>query len=66
MDSDGHFQIIKANIPLAELYKYSSNLRSLTQGRGVHKRKFSYYEEVPKEVELKIIDEYNKSREEGH
>ncbi len=66
MDSDGHFQIIKANIPLAELYKYSSNLRSLTQGRGVHKRKFSHYEEVPKEVELKIIDEYNKSREEGH
>lgn len=66
MDSDGHFQIIKANIPLAELYKYSSNLRSLTQGRGVHKRKFSHYEEVPKEVEQKIIDEYNKSREEGH
>ncbi|MGA7838834.1 MAG: elongation factor G [Ignavibacteriaceae bacterium] len=66
MDSDGHFQIIKANVPLAELYKYSSNLRSLTQGRGVHKRQFSYYEEVPKEVEQKIIDEYNKSREEGH
>jgi len=66
MDSDGHFQIIKANVPLAELYKYSSNLRSLTQGRGVHKRQFSHYEEVPKEVEQKIIDEYNKSREEGH
>ena len=66
MDSDGHFQIIKAHMPLAELYKYSSNLRSLTQGRGVHKRNFSHYEEVPKEVEQKIIDEYNKSREEGH
>ena len=66
MDSDGRFQKIKANIPLAELYKYSSNLRSLTQGRGNHTRKFAYYEEVPKEVEQKIIDEYNKSREEGH
>lgn len=65
MDSDGHFQIIKANVPLAELYKYSSHLRSLTQGRGVHKRKFAYYEEVPKEVEQKIIEEYKKSREEG-
>jgi elongation factor G len=64
MDSDGHFQIIKAFVPLAELYKYSSTLRSLTQGRGAHKRKFAYYEEVPKEVEQKIIDEYKKSREE--
>ncbi len=66
MDSDGHFQKIKANIPLAELYKYSSQLRSLTSGRGVHTRKFAYYEEMPKEVEQKIIDDYNKSREEGN
>jgi elongation factor G len=66
MDSDGRFQKIKANVPLAELYKYSSNLRSLTQGRGNHIRKFAYYEEVPKEIEQKIIDEYNKLREEGH
>lgn len=64
MDSDGHFQIIKANVPLAELHKYSSQLRSLTQGRGNYKSKFSFYEEVPKEVEQKVIDEYNKSREE--
>ena len=66
MDSDGHFQVIKAQVPLAELYKYSSNLRSLTSGRGSHRRNFSHYEEVPKEVEQKVIDEYNKSREEGH
>ena len=64
MDSDGHFQIIKAKVPLAELYKYSSQLRSLTQGRGVHKRKFSHYEDVPKEIEQKVIEEYKKSREE--
>jgi len=66
MDSDGHFQIIKSQVPLAELYKYSSTLRSLTQGRGVHKRNFSHYEEVPKEVEHKVIEEYNKEREEAH
>ncbi len=66
MDSDGHFQIIKSQIPLSELYKYSSQLRSLTSGRGTHKRNFSHYEEVPKEVEQKIVDEYQKSREEGH
>lgn len=66
MDTDGHFQIIKALVPLAELYKYSSNLRSITQGRGVHKRRFDHYEEIPREVEQKIIAEYNKAREEGH
>lgn len=66
MESDGRFQKIKAYVPLAELYKYASHLRSLTQGRGTHKRAFAYYEEVPKEVEQKIIDEYIKSREEGH
>ena len=66
MDSDGKFQIIKAYVPLAELYKYSSHLRSLTSGRGAHKIKFAYYEEVPKEVEQKIVDEYKKQKEEGN
>ncbi len=66
MDSDGKFQIIKAYVPLAELYKYSSHLRSLTSGRGAHKIKFAYYEEVPKEVEQKIVDEYKKLKEEGN
>ena len=66
MDSDGHFQIIKSLVPLAELYKYSSQLRSITQGRGVHTRKFDHYEEMPKEIEQKVIDEYKKSREEGN
>ncbi|MBK9099317.1 MAG: elongation factor G [bacterium] len=64
MDSDGRFQIIKALVPLAELYKYSSHLRSLTQGRGVHKRRFDHYEEMPKEIEQKVIEEYKKSKEE--
>lgn len=64
MDSDGRFQTIKALVPLAELYKYSSHLRSLTQGRGVHSRKFDHYEEMPKEVEQKVIEEYKKTREE--
>jgi elongation factor G len=66
MDSDGHFQIIKSLVPLAELYKYSSQLRSITQGRGVHTRRFDHYEEMPKEIEQKVIDEYKKSREEGN
>jgi elongation factor G len=64
MDSEGPFQIIKANVPLSELYKYSTHLRSLTSGRGLFKMKFAFYEEVPKEVEAKVIEEYKKSREE--
>jgi elongation factor G len=65
MDSDGHFERIKAILPLAELYRYSSTLRSLTGGRGTHTRKFSHYSEVPKEVEAKIIEEYKKSKAEA-
>jgi len=64
MDSEGPFQIIKAKVPLSELYKYATHLRSLTSGRGMHSRAFSHYEEVPKDVEAKIIEEYEKSKEE--
>ncbi|MFC2134901.1 elongation factor G [Bacteroidota bacterium] len=64
MESEGPFQVIRAAVPLSELYKYSTHLRSLTQGRGIHMREFSSYEEVPKEVENKVIEEYQKSKEE--
>lgn len=55
MDSEGPFQIVKAKIPLAELYKYSTSLRSMTQGRGIHRRKFSHYEEVPHDITQKLV-----------
>lgn len=64
MDAEGPFQVIKAKVPLSELYKYSTHLRSLTSGRGIHYRKFSHYEMVPKDIENKIIEEYKKSKEE--
>lgn len=62
MDSESPFQIIKAKVPLAELHKYSTQLRSLTSGRGMFAMLFSHYEEVPKEVETKIIEEYQKHK----
>lgn len=65
MESDGHFQIIKAQVPLAEVHKYSTILRSMTQGRGVYKTRFDHYEEVPKEQADKITAAYEKSRAEG-
>ena len=64
MDSEGSFQIIRAKVPLAELYKYSTHLRSLTSGRGLFQKKFSHYEDVPKEIESKIIEEFKKAKEE--
>jgi elongation factor G len=65
MEPHGNFQLIKAQVPLPELYKYSTALRSLTQGRGIHKRDFSHYEEVPRELAEKIIQEVKKAKEEG-
>lgn len=65
MEAEGHFQIIKAKVPLAELYKYSSALRSMTQGRGIFRRKFSHYEEVPAELAQKIIEQSKKEKEEN-
>ncbi len=62
MEAEGPFQTIKAKVPLAELYKYSTSLRSLTQGRGIHRRSFSHYEEVPGEVQAKIVEASQKSK----
>jgi elongation factor G len=53
----GKVQSIRALVPLAELYKYATKLRSLTQGRGHFSMKFSTYEEVPREQAEKIIEE---------
>lgn len=55
MDTKGASQVIKAQIPLGELYGYAARLRGMTQGRGSYTRQFSHYEEVPKEVESKIV-----------
>jgi elongation factor G len=63
MDREGNFQNIKAQVPLAELYKYSTSLRSLTQGRGIHTRELSHYEEVPKDIAEKIMKEAQAEKE---
>lgn len=64
MDADGRFQVIKARVPLAELHKYSTVLRSMTQGQGMFRQKLSHYEEVPAELAQKIIDQAKKEKEE--
>jgi elongation factor G len=65
MQPEGPFQKVKAQVPLSELYKYSSDLRSMTQGRGHHTRKYSHYEEVPRDLAAKIIEEAQAARAEA-
>ncbi len=55
MMPEGRKTRIRAMVPQAELYKYATTLRSLTQGRAFHSRKYSGYEEVPSHVAEKII-----------
>jgi elongation factor G len=65
MDMDGGYQLIKAHVPAKELYRYSSTLRSLTGGRGVHAESFSHYEEMPREAEQKVVEESKKQRQQA-
>lgn len=65
MDSDGHSQIIRASVPLANLYKYANTLRSISQGRGIFRQKFSNYEYVPRDIQEKIVAEYQREKEES-
>ena len=54
-EADGRYQVIRALVPAAEIYKYASHLRSITQGRGMHAAKVSHYEEVPRELSDRVI-----------
>ncbi len=60
MEGSGKIQKIKAIVPEAEMYKYSTSLRSMTQGRGYFTMKFHHYEEVPKEITQRIVEESKK------
>ena len=52
--------VIEAQVPLAELFKYATDLRSSTQGRGSYTMEFSHYEEVPTKISEQIIAENSK------
>jgi len=55
MTQRGEAQVVAADVPLAEMFGYSTTLRSMTQGRAVYSMQFSYYDEVPKQVAEEII-----------
>ncbi len=64
MDSEGGFEIINAQAPLAEMDKYSTSLNSLTNGRAIYNMKFNKYQEVPPDVQEKLLKEHQQVEEE--
>jgi elongation factor G len=62
MDTKGKLQIVKAQIPLAEMFTYANDLRSLTGGRGSYTMRFSRYDEVPHKVASTIISRYQATK----
>ena len=57
-DMDGNFTILHARVPLAELYRYSTTLSSLTGGAATFTMKFAEYQPVPADVQTKLLAEY--------
>jgi elongation factor G len=56
--------VIEAEVPLAEAQRYAQDLRSLTQGRGEHQLVFDHYEQVPANIEPRVIEDAKRAREE--
>lgn len=63
VESKGSNQVVKATVPMAEILKYSPDLRSMTGGRGIFTVEFSHYEEVPAHIAEKIIEAAKKEQE---
>jgi elongation factor G len=55
MDPRGNTQTVRAQVPLAEMFGYATDLRSATQGRASYSMEFSHYQAVPKNVETGIL-----------
>jgi elongation factor G len=66
MESEGSLQILSGEAPARELHHYATVLRSLTGGRGIHEEEFSHYEEMPREMEAKVIDEAKRNHAAAH
>ena len=63
MSQKGSNQIIKVQVPLSEMLTYASTLKSMTAGRGSFTMEFVQYEEVPSQIQQKIVEEAKKAKE---
>ncbi len=64
VDTEGRYQVINARMPLAELDKYATALRSMTQARATYTSEFAEYQSVPANIQEELIAAYKKSLEE--
>ncbi len=64
METQGHYQVIKAQVPLAEMLTYASTLKSITSDRGTYHMEFDHYDEVPAQIQEKIIAEAARHKQE--
>jgi elongation factor G len=58
MNSEKGFEVLKARVPLAEMNKYATTLSSLSSGRATFTMTFAEYQQVPAEVQEKLLKEY--------
>ncbi len=63
VDAKGNYQVIEANVPMAEMLKYAPDLNAKTGGRGTFTMEFSHYEEVPAQLAEKVIAQAKKEKE---
>jgi len=66
INPDGGMSVIDAEVPLAEVQRYASDLRSITQGRGAFELEFDHYGEVPSHIAQKVVAEHKRVAEEAH
>ncbi|MCD4698253.1 MAG: elongation factor G, partial [Bacteroidales bacterium] len=64
MGREGKYQKIEAKAPLAEMNKYSTGLSSITSGRGIYSMKFAEYTNVPPDVQIQLLKDYEASQQE--
>jgi elongation factor G len=60
IDSEGHFTVVKAMVPHAEMHQFASSLRSITQGRARFTMNFHHYAPVSVEIQRKLAEAYKK------
>jgi elongation factor G len=63
INPDGGMSVIEAEVPLAEVQRYASDLRSITQGRGAFELEFDHYGEVPAHIAQRVVSEHSKAEE---
>lgn len=62
MEPKGNWQVVKAQVPLSEMYRYVIDLKSITQGRASYSMEYSHYEDVPQQIANNIVEESKKEQ----